>query len=107
MLNVIFLFLLVFIFTYGWKHQRLKQHVLKQVRLYCHEMDVTLLDDTIALHKRSFFSFAGKRHWRFEFTVTGAERYEGEVLTHQFHIQRITLPPHRFTAQNPNADQRR
>lgn len=102
MLNVVFLFLLVFIFTYSWKHQRLKLHVLKQVRLYCREVGVTLLDETVALHKRSFFSLAGKRSWRFEFTVTGAERYVGEVLTHQFHIHRITLPPHRFTTPPPH-----
>lgn len=81
--------------------QQLKSFVLRGVQRHCLQANVILLDETVALNKLSLAQLLGRRTWTFEFTVTGGERYQGHAYTKHHRLVRITLPPHRFAAENP------
>ncbi|WP_232522325.1 DUF3301 domain-containing protein [Marinimicrobium alkaliphilum] len=73
-----------------------------QAALYqCQKMNVQLLDQSVFL-RRLWVKRHPKGHlalWRayyFEFTVNGAERYQGRVLMLGRKIERVELEPHRI-----------
>ncbi|MBV1789874.1 DUF3301 domain-containing protein [Marinobacterium sp. D7] len=84
-----------------WRGQKVREIALKHARKSCNEMDLQLLDESVALRaiwiKRDE---DGQLHiWRrytFEFTSTGDERYSGQVVTLGYRATGIDLPPHRI-----------
>lgn len=73
-----------------------------QAALYqCQKMNVQLLDQSVYL-RRLWVKRHPRGHlalWRayyFEFTVNGAERYQGRVLMLGRKIERVELEPHRI-----------
>ncbi|RDE19856.1 DUF3301 domain-containing protein [Motiliproteus coralliicola] len=93
---------LIALLGYSWWHGRgLKDAALRAVRKYCDSQDVQLLDESLVLSgikpgRGDDGRLCLKRHYRFEFSSTGDERYPGTVEMVGRRIRRITLDTHRM-----------
>jgi len=84
-----------------WKAQQIKELALHAVRKHCKELELQLLDQSIAL--RGFWlkraSDGRIRIWRsyvFSFSSTGDDRYEGRISLLGREITGLQLQPHRM-----------
>lgn len=87
-----------------WRFRETTEGVYRATRRHCEAMDLQLLDDSLVLSGLKLKRRQGGwpalvRCYRFEFSATGAERYQGEVVTLGRRIQRIELPPYRETPE--------
>ena len=85
-----------------WRSHGIRERALIYTRRFCQREEVEFLDDTVGLEKLALMKDRhGKRRitriYRFEFTVTGGERYPGHTYVQAGHVQRVELPPHRYT----------
>ncbi len=99
--DVFLLLLILFLGTYYWQAQGVRETALRATRLYCQREQLQLLDESVAL--RSLWLKRGTdgrlhvwRGYQFEFTVTGGERYIGKTVTLGRLIESIQVPPHRI-----------
>lgn len=97
-------FLLIFVALIGWywwSAQGVKDRALQAAKKHCKEMEVQLLDDSVAL-QRLWLRKDDRgvlRVWRrfhFEFTATGEERYQGSVELLGLSVDALQLAPHRI-----------
>ena len=84
-----------------WRGQGVRERALALTRQRCEREGLVLLDQSVALHRaRPARDENGRvcmrRVYRFEFTVTGGERYRGDTTMLGLRLARIVLPPHRF-----------
>ena len=88
--------------AYSWWHGRgLKDGALRAVKQHCDEQDLQLLDQTLILSSfRPQLSrdslLCLRRRYRFEFSSTGDERYQGIITLEGKRIKSIDLDPHRM-----------
>lgn len=100
-LRSIALTFLVFLGAWYWLQAReRKELALKAAARHCDELALKLLDDSVVLQSlRLQRNAAGRsclvRHYRFDFTSTGEERYQGELILAGKQVVSIKLPPHR------------
>lgn len=85
-----------------WRSHGIRERALVYTRKYCQREQVEFLDDTVGLEKitlqrDSHDRLRITRIYRFEFTVTGGERYQGHTLVMGGVVHRVDLPPHRYT----------
>ncbi|MET3999508.1 DUF3301 domain-containing protein [Marinobacterium sp. MBR-109] len=84
-----------------WQNLKIREHATRQVRAYCQQQDVQLLDESIALKsmkpRRSLHGrLELERCYQFSFTSTGDERYNGQVRLSGRRILGFELQPHRI-----------
>lgn len=85
MSKVISLLVLAFVVYYWSYSQKLKQLAVQAARKRCLDVGVQFLDQTVVQTRISFAKDANKR-WRtqrkylFDFTSTGEQRYQGQVI---------------------------
>ena len=96
MSKILFLFLLSLIIFYWWRSQQIKEKAYDAVLKRCYELDVELLDGTIALSKQGLEKDKnGRWHWirssQFEFTSTREHRYGGKISMAGFHVVNLEL----------------
>ncbi|WP_027147308.1 MULTISPECIES: DUF3301 domain-containing protein [Methylobacter] len=99
--DIILIGLLIVAYLYWASAQRVKSIALNATKQHCLDMNVQMLDDYIALTglwlKRDR---TGKVHlWRsfqFEFSSTGNERYNGQIVMFGCRIESIQMEPHRL-----------
>ncbi|WP_430459667.1 DUF3301 domain-containing protein [Thalassolituus sp. LLYu03] len=95
-----FLTLLALVFIFWNRQQRATQLTLQAVRRHCSEEDLQLLDDTLELTGMRFRNGPGgwklHRNYRFEFSSTGQERYQGRVILAGRRIIGLRLDAHRI-----------
>ncbi len=84
-----------------WNAQGVKHIALTATKNYCKKMDVLLLDDGLVL--RGFWlkrdARGNLRLWRsytFEFSSTGHERYNGQIILLGRFVENMHLDPHRL-----------
>ena len=100
-LRSIFLTVLVFCAAWYWLRAReLKDHILKYAARHCEELSLKLLDESVVLKelkpvKSSQRGICLKRRYIFDFTSTGEDRYQGEIVIIGRHIEHIKLETHR------------
>ena len=100
-LRSIFLTVLVFCAAWYWLRAReLKDHILKYAARYCDELSLTLLDESVVLkelkpQKSPRGGMCLKRRYTFDFTSTGEDRYQGEIVVIGRHIEHVKLETHR------------
>lgn len=100
-LRSIFLTVLVFCAAWYWLRAReLKDHILKYAARHCDDLSLKLLDESVVLKelkpcKSLKGGFCLKRRYSFEFTSTGEDRYQGEIVVIGRHIEAVTLETHR------------
>lgn len=98
------LFWVLFIALLGWVwwiERGIMQWAYGYAKKYCHENDIQLLDDNIRLSsmklkKNSANKWKIARCFKFEFTSTGEQRYEGKIETLGSRINNIQLDPFRI-----------
>jgi hypothetical protein len=84
-----------------WKGQGAREIALRAVEDHCREMDVQWLDQHVALRgfwlKRNHQGrLCGWRSYKFEFSSTGEERYEGKVILLGRAVESVQLQAHRL-----------
>jgi len=100
-LRSIFLTVLVFCVAWYWLRAReLKERTLKYAARHCDDLSLKLLDESVVLkelklHKSPTGNLCLKRRYVFEFTSTGEDRYQGEIVIIGRHIEHIKLETHR------------
>lgn len=88
-------------FLYWQSTQKVKEIALAATIRHCHDMELQMLDGYIAFNMLSLKrDRAGKIHisrcYQFEFSSTGAERYNGKVYMLGRRVESIQLEPHRY-----------
>ncbi len=101
MTDIIAIIALLLLGQFWWSAMQAREQALQAVLLYCQKMEITLLDDCVALTAAWFKrDKQGKwRAWRsysFEFTVTGYERYQGKIILLGSQLESITTQPYRI-----------
>ena len=95
-----FLTACVLLYLFRNRQQQAKSMALKAVRKHCQQEDVQLLDDTLVMSgmavRRGPGGWRLHREFRFEFSSTGDERYEGKVTLAGRHIIGLRLQAHRI-----------
>lgn len=84
-----------------WHAHAVKELAFRATRDYCRNMEVQLLDDSVALRGFWLQRDAGgtlrvRRSYLFEFTSTGDERYHGCIVMLGCRVETIQLAPHRL-----------
>ncbi len=82
-----------------WNVQNIRQRALSHARRRCKELDLQFLDGSISINfsgiRRTPQGQLGiVRSCRFDFSATGDDRFQGEVMMHGNRLLSITLPPH-------------
>lgn len=101
-LRSIFLTALVFLgVTYWLRARDLKQLALNKATAHCKDLDLALLDESVALKKISpIRNLKGRlvlaRVYQFDFTSNGEDRYQGTITLAGRQVLQIKLPPHRI-----------
>lgn len=99
---LIWICLLAMIALLWWQNLKMREIALSAVKRYCHKETLQLLDQSVALKGFSFRrdSHSGRlalrRVYRFEFTSTGDERYQGDVVMLGQRIAGIRTDAHRI-----------
>lgn len=101
--DIVLIVLLIAAYLY-WHHaQRVKEAALAATRRQCRHCEVQMLDDYIALTRCYLESDkTGKirilRHFTFEFSATGADRYQGTCIMAGADVVAIEMPAYRLPA---------
>ena len=101
-LRSIFLTALVFLGVVYWLRARdLKQLAFIEASKYCKNLDLALLDESVALKSlRPARNSKGRlllsRVYQFDFTANGEDRYQGEIILVGKQVLQVKLPPHRI-----------
>ena len=88
-------------FLYWQSAQKVREIALAVTIRHCHDMDLQMLDGYIAFNALSLKrDRAGNIHiarvYQFEFSSTGAERYNGRVYMLGRLVESIQLDPYRY-----------
>ena len=91
----------VLVCLYWYKAQGVKEIAVRAAKSYCEKIEVQMLDDCVALRRLWFKRDPQGRmqFWRsfsFEFTSTGEQRYNGEIVMLGTKILSIDSEPHRI-----------
>lgn len=99
--DLFWLLALAAVAAYWWQAHAVREQALQMARKRCRELEVQLLDDTVAL--RGLWLRRGDDgavHWwrsyLFEFTATGDDRYPGSVEMLGRRLVALELAPHRL-----------
>ncbi|NVK38200.1 MAG: DUF3301 domain-containing protein [Gammaproteobacteria bacterium] len=102
LLSDVFVLLILCLLAWLWWLDRgFKQAAYKKCKQYCEQTNVTLLDDNIyikkiGLRKNTNGQWKLYRCFRFEFTSTYEQRYQGTMETLGHNVINIKLDPHRI-----------
>ena len=96
-MNTILFLLLLSLLVFIWQDSlHAREHAISQCRKSCREMDVQLLDETVALvsfrlRRVRTGQVRPLRHYRFEFSIDGHGRSTGYILLHGYRTETIHL----------------
>jgi hypothetical protein len=85
-----------------WRHaQQVKEAAFSAARRHCRLCEVQMLDDYVALSRCSLKrdktgKFRLLRHFIFEFSSTGEDRYQGVCIMKGTDVVAIEMPAYRF-----------
>ncbi len=107
MIEIVGIIALLLTGHFWWSTMRAREQALAAVCLYCRKMELTLLDDCVALTGAWFKrdrtgNLLAWRSYSFEFTVTGFERYQGKIILLGSQVESITTQPYRLVDDNDN-----
>ncbi|NOQ13534.1 MAG: DUF3301 domain-containing protein [Methyloprofundus sp.] len=88
-------------FLYWQSTQKVREIALASTIRHCHDMELQMLDGYIAFHALSLKrDRVGNVHiarcYQFEFSSTGAERYNGKIYMLGRRVESIQLEPYRI-----------
>lgn len=99
--DLILIALLLGAYLYWFNGQQAKEFALKAVRAHCHNLEVQMLDEYVALSRIQIKrEETGKirllRTFLFEFSSTGNERYNGACMMLGKRVESIQMEPYRI-----------
>ncbi|NOQ15516.1 MAG: DUF3301 domain-containing protein [Methyloprofundus sp.] len=99
--EIFVIMLFTVLFLYWQSAQKVKEIALAATQRHCHNMDLQMLDGYVAHTGISLKKdMAGQWHiarvYNFEFSATGAERYNARIVMLGRRVESIQLEPHRF-----------
>jgi hypothetical protein len=99
--HLVLIGLVVLAVGYWWRSMAAREVALVAARRHCEQHALQLLDDSVVLRgiwlQRDRSARLGvRRSYQFEFSATGAERYQGRIMTLGDRVQSVQLPPHRL-----------
>jgi len=88
-------------FVYWFNFQAVKEIALRATRAHCRAMEVQMLDDYIAangiwLSRDKHGKWQIQRTFLFEFSSTGADRYNGKITMLGQRVETIYMEPYRI-----------
>lgn len=93
---------LVALLVWYWlKSREVKELALRSAARYCRDLDLSLLDQTVALKsvrlaRDSRGKYAIARTYNFDFSSNGEDRYQGSIVMLGRRSESIKLAPHRI-----------
>lgn len=89
-----------------WNAQAIRQAAIRHAKTRCEQLNLQFLDGSISLdfagiHRNSSGSLAILRRCQFDFSSTGEDRYQGEVMMLGSRLQEIRIPPHMLPTDHP------
>lgn len=96
-MNSILFLALISIIVWLWQDAlRCREYAIQQCRKICNEMNVQLLDQTVALASISFKKDSGNRYrllrrYNFEISPEGANRHSGFIILSDYRIIHIEI----------------
>ena len=89
-----------------WNAQTIRQAAIRHAKTRCDQLNLQFLDGSISLNfegiRRSpSGSLAILRRCQFDFSSTGEDRYQGEVVMLGPRLQEIRIPPHMLPTDPP------
>ena len=99
--DIVVLAILSLVVLLWWNVQSIRQIALRHARRRCKELELQFLDGSVAINFTGFHRTTSGRlgprfRCRFEFSATGDDRYQGEVLMLGMRVLEIRIPPHHF-----------
>ncbi|HSG02514.1 MAG TPA: DUF3301 domain-containing protein [Marinobacterium sp.] len=101
LIDLFWLLLIGSVLLFWYRGLAVRERALVSVRKHCDQMDLQLLDQTVAL--RSLWlqrdergRIQLRRRYNFEFTSTGDERYQGQVVFLGSRLESIETQAHRM-----------
>ncbi len=99
LVDLIGLLIIVMLSVIWWQGITSKQIALKAVKRYCLNLDIQLLDDSVALQRVSLQRDSNgttrlHRVYLFEFSSTGEQRYRGQLVLSGGRVQNIESDVH-------------
>lgn len=104
--TLIWLCALAALAAFWWHSDQVKHDALQRVHQHCQHLGLQLLDQTLVIKglapaRDESGSLCLRRTYRFEFSSTGEERYQGTVTLTGRRLQQITLEPHIMPEDTP------
>ena len=101
LLDLFWLMLIAGAVMFRYRGLAVRERALVAVRKHCDQMDLQLLDQTVALRslwlqRDSSGRLRLRRRYNFEFTSTGAERYLGQVVFLGNQLESVETQAHRL-----------
>lgn len=101
LIDLFWLMLFAAVVLFWYRGLAVREGALVAVRRHCDEMDLQLLDQTVALRSLWFGRnlqgrLSLRRRYSFEFTSTGDERYQGQVSFLGNTLESIQTDAHRM-----------
>ena len=89
---ILFLFILGLLVWFWQDSLRHRENAIEQCKKACKEMELQLLDQTIALRSVSFKKDLNNRlklmrRYNFEFSINGVDRHKGFIILHGGNIE--------------------
>ncbi len=99
--SVVILLIVGSLVGFWWKARSAQERALGAVKIYCQNMQLQLLDECVVeaswkIGRANSGSLCLLRHYEFEFTSTGNERYLGAVTMRGQRVEQINVAPHRI-----------
>lgn len=99
--SILLITLLLAGFVYWFNFQKIKEIAIGATRVHCQAMEVQMLDDYIAangiwLRRNKRGKWQIQRTFLFEFSSTGADRYNGKITMLGQQVETIYMEPYRI-----------
>ena len=96
LINLVWLIPLGLAFHYLWRSGKFKGRAREIASRHCRELNLQLLDQSMVIMgywpaRNSKASFVMRRSYQFEFTSTGARRYQGKIMLLGLQLSNIEL----------------
>jgi hypothetical protein len=104
--DIVLIALLLAAYLYWRRAQQIKETALAATRRQCRFCAVQMLDDYVALNRCALArdrngSIRMLRHFTFEFSATGEDRYQGVCIMQGTEVVAIEMPAYRFPQDLP------
>ncbi len=101
MSSVPWIFLIAILLAYWWRNGSFKEEATRLAMLHCQQLELQLLDQTVVMRALWPVQVAGsylalRRKYQFEFTSTGEQRYQGQLILKGMRLDSVQLETYKI-----------